>query len=147
MTAMRWQTFGEFGSEFERLQNEVDRLFGRRGALRWLTPAVYPPLNVREDENSLIVEAELPGLELEDLEIYVSGANQLTIKGERKAPAKEDGTWHRRERSSGRFSRELQLPEDVDSEGVVAEFKHGVLTVTLPKREEVKPRRIEVQAR
>ena len=97
-----------------------------------------------EDGDHLYVEAELPGLDLNDLEIHVTGDNQLSLQGERKRPAEEEGDWHRRERSFGAFSRVVELPADVDCEKVAATFKHGVLTITLPKREELKPRRIEV---
>ncbi len=109
--------------------------------------AVYPALNLWEDEGHLYVEAELPGLELSDLEMYVTAQNQLTIKGERKAPAMESSTWHRQERGHGSFSRMIDLPGDVNADKVSAEFKHGVLTVTLPKAEKAKPRRISVKAK
>ena len=99
-----------------------------------------------EDDNNLYVEAELPELELSDLEIFVNGDNQLSIKGERKQPERENGMWHRRERGHGSFSRMGELPQYVDSDKVTAEFKHGVLTITLPKRKEAKARRIEVKA-
>ena len=70
----------------------------------------------------------------------------LTIKGERKTPSFDQGGWHRRERGYGRFNRTLELPTDVESDKVEAHFKHGVLLIELPKREEAKPRRIEVKA-
>ena len=89
----------------------------------------------------------MPGFELDDLEIYVSGGTQLTIKGERKPPEVQAGVWHRRERGYGCFNRILELPAAVNSDAVSAEFKLGVLTITLPKSEEVKPRRIEVKAK
>jgi len=108
--------------------------------------SAYPPLNLWEDDNNLYVEAELPELELTDLEIIVNGDNQLSIKGERKQPEQENGTWHRQERGHGKFSRAGELPQYVDSENVTAEIKHGVLTITLPKRAEAKARRIEVKA-
>jgi HSP20 family protein len=130
-----------------RLQDEMNRVFdrwgtGRTGAGR----GVFPALNLWEDEQSIYVEAELPGLALDDVEIYVTGNNQLNVTGERKEPSHDKGTWHRQERGHGKFSRTIELPHDVDAEKVTAEFKHGVLTITLPKREEVKPRRIEVKA-
>lgn len=108
-------------------------------------PASYPPLNLREDESNLYVEAEFPGFNLDDLEMYVTGGNQLSIKGERKQPELEQGTWHRQERGYGSFSRLMELPGPVDGDRVSAEFRHGVLTITLPKKEEAKPRRIEVK--
>jgi HSP20 family protein len=91
------------------------------------------------------VEAELPGLELNDLEIYVTGENTLSVKGERKQPGVTAGTWHRQERGYGAFSRLIELPCLVNSDTVSAEFQHGVLTVTMPKREEARPRRITVK--
>jgi HSP20 family protein len=143
----RWQPFGDARAEMNRLHEEMNRLFGRygNGVSRELSPTAYPPLNVWEDENNLFVEAELPGFNLDDLEMYVTGENQLSIKGQRQQPELENGAWHRRERGYGSFSRLLELPGAVDSEKVSAEFKHGVLTITLPKKEEAKPRRIEVK--
>ena len=102
-------------------------------------------MNLWEDAGNLYVEAELPGLNLEDLEIYVTGENQLSIKGERKQLDLTQGTWHRQERGYGNFARLMELPSAVDSDQVSADFKQGVLTITLPKRESAKPRRIEVK--
>ena len=78
--------------------------------------------------------------------MYVTGENQLSIKGERRPPELKDGTWHRQERGYGSFSRLMELPGAVDCDKVSAEFKNGVLTITLPKKEEAKPRRIEVSS-
>jgi HSP20 family protein len=130
-----------------RLHDEMNRLFGRySNGVREFSPVGYPPMNLWEDENNLYVEAELAGFHLDDLEMYVTGENQLSIKGERKQPDTGKGTWHRQERGYGAFSRLMELPGPVDSEKVSAEFKNGVLTITLPKKEESKPRRIEVRA-
>jgi HSP20 family protein len=143
----RWHTFGDVRAEMNRLQDEMNRLFGRCGnRSREFSHRAYPPLNIWADEGSLYVEAELPGFNLDDLEICVTGDNQLSLKGERKTPDLESGTWHRQERGYGSFSRVMELPDAVDSQKVSAEFKHGVLTITLPKKEEAKPRRIEVKA-
>jgi HSP20 family protein len=128
-----------------RLQDEMNRVFDRWGLGR-SGAGVYPALNLWEDDQSIYVEAELPGLALDDVEIYVTGSDQLNVTGERKEPSAEKGTWHRQERGHGKFSRTIQLPHDVDAEKVTGDFKLGVLTITLPKREEVKPRRIEVRA-
>jgi len=133
-------------AELTRLRDEMDRLFGRWTGRRFpLAPTTYPLMNLWEDEDNLFVEAELPGMELGDLEIYVHG-DQLAVKGERKEPACENGTWHRRERGYGKFARVLELPVTVNEDKVEAAFKSGVLTITLPKRAEAKPRRIEVRA-
>jgi HSP20 family protein len=132
-------------SEMNRLQEEMDRLFGRGNGVRRFGRWAYPPLDLWEDDNSLYVEAELPGFELSELDITVAGENQLSIKGERKQPEVEGATWHRQERGYGSFNRMIELPEHVDADKVSAEFKHGVLTVTMPKKEEAKARRIEVK--
>lgn len=134
-------------TEMNRLSRELDQLFGRGGnfAARRTGAGSYPPLNVWEDDDNLYAEAELPGLNLDDLEIYVTGS-QLTIKGERRPPEQEGGTWHRQERLYGKFTRVVELPGEVDNDKVRAEFRHGVLSMTLPKSEAVKPRRIEVKA-
>ena len=144
MLSTRWQPRSMW-SEMNRLRDEMERAFGGHG-LRRVSGSVYPPLNLWGDDDSLYVEAELPGFELSDLEIFVSGENQLSIKGERKAPEHEGGTWHRQERGFGSFSRMIELPEPVDTEKVTAEFTNGVLTITMPKREEAKPRRIQVKS-
>lgn len=143
MLAARWEP-----SEMNRLRSEMHRLFDqwRTNPAMQYAPSVYPPLNLWEDANQLYVEAELPGLELDDLEIFVNGDNQLSIKGERKQPSLDNGTWHRQERGFGSFSRLVELPCLVNSAAVEAEFKDGVLTVKLPKREEAKPRKIKIKA-
>jgi len=146
MLSTRWQPMADAQAELTRLRDEMDRLFGRWTGRRFpLAPTTYPLMNLWEDEDNLFVEAELPGMELGDLEIYVHG-DQLAVKGERKEPTCENGTWHRRERGYGKFARVLELPVTVNEDKVEAAFKNGVLTITLPKRAEAKPRRIEVRA-
>ena len=106
----------------------------------------FPALNVWEQEDALVVEAELPGLGLEDLEIFVTGQNQLTIKGERPVVEVPNAVWHRQERGYGTFTRELTLPTLVDADKVEARYEAGVLTLTLPKAEAAKPRKITVRS-
>jgi HSP20 family protein len=105
----------------------------------------YPPVNLWEDDDNLYAEAELPGMGLGDLEIFVTGGDQLTLQGERK-PLQDPAVWHRRERGFGRFSRTVGLPVPVDADRVEARFEQGVLRVTLPKAEQARPRRIQVKA-
>jgi HSP20 family protein len=130
----------------QQLQADMNRAFdsaGWQGQTRPLA-AAYPTLNIWDAGNEIQVEAELPGMELNDLEIYVTTDNQFTIKGERKAPTPENAKWHRRERGFGTFARTLTLPVNVDPEKVTATLVSGVLKVSLPKVPEVKPRRIPV---
>ena len=148
MSTTRLQPLGVVWPGMNRLQDEMEQWLRRAGVNdpRRFAHRVYPPLNLWEDDNNLYVEAELPELELTDLEIFVNGDNQLSIKGERKQSQQQEGMWHRQERGHGSFSRVGELPQYVDSDKVTAEFKHGVLTITLPKRQEVKARRVEVKA-
>ncbi|MEO8271102.1 MAG: Hsp20/alpha crystallin family protein [Aureliella sp.] len=142
MLAARWQP----STEMNRLPREMDRLFASNGngVGRGMSVGTYPALNVWEDKDQLYAEAELPGFSLDDLEIYVTG-NQLSIKGERRPPENDGGTWHRQERGYGKFARMVELPGELDGHKVSAEFKNGVLLITLPKSEAVKPRKIEVK--
>ncbi len=143
MLSNYWQPM----SELSRLRSELDRVFGRYGDGHPRSEAQqFPPLNIWEQEETLFVEAELPGFELDDLEIYVTGGNLLSISGERKQPEHQQGAWHRQERAFGKFRRTFDLPCDVESAGVSAQLTHGILTLTMPKSEEVKPRRIKVTA-
>lgn len=143
MLNTRWQPV----AELNRLRSELERAFGQAGQGRTAASArVFPPLNLWESDDNLYVEAELPGFEMEELEIYVTGGNQLSIAGERKPPEFKGGAWHRQERAFGKFRRTFDLPCDVNADAVSATFAHGILTLTMPKVEEVKPRRIEVKA-
>ena len=131
---------GLFHSEMDRLFNDFWRGHGSSRQER------YPALNVWEDKDHFYVEAEVPGLKMDDLEITAIG-RELTIKGERKIGESDEGTtYHRRERGAGKFSRTLRLPTDIAGDGAEASLTNGVLNITLPKPEAVKPRRIEVKA-
>ena len=144
----RWQPFSwrplrEFQEEMNR--EEMNRVFGRFGAEN--RPALadsYPPVNIWGDSDKVYAEAELPGMQLDHLEIYVTEGNQLTIQGERRQRELDNGGWCGQERGFGQFSRTIMLPVKVDADKVEARFDHGVLCVTLPKNEAAKPRRISV---
>ena len=120
------------------LQDELDRLFGSQSEV-WA-----PALDVREDKDSYSVRTELPGLKREDIDVSLQDG-ALVISGERKIETVSEGTEvHRQERYYGKFQRVLALPEPVAADKVKAEYKDGVLTVTLPKTEEAKPKKIDV---
>jgi HSP20 family protein len=148
MLMTRWEPYTGLWSELSRFQQEMNRLFDSFGLGEGSWPAfavAYPAVNVWEDGENVYAEAELPGMGLEDVEIYVTGGNQLTIKGERKQPAADKGTWHRQERGFGSFARVISFPVDVDADKVEARFCNGVLTITMPKSETAKPRKITVK--
>ena len=108
--------------------------------------AGFPPLNAWEDDDNLYVEAELPGLKPEDIDVTVTEGDQLTISGERRPCAPEGGGRLRQECGYGRFTRTITLPAEVDADAVEANYEAGVLTLTLPKMEEAKPKKITVRA-
>jgi HSP20 family protein len=143
----RWQPFNPFWQQLQQFQSEINRLFDRWGddGSRGGTVATFPPVNVYEEGDNLYVEAELPGVNLQDLEIFVNGQDQLTVKGERKPQAPEKGVRHRQERSFGAFSRTVALPFPVDANKVDARLEQGVLRVQLVKHESAKPRKIVVK--
>jgi len=131
---------------FEKTLDQVfDQLAGRTTGSPAFAPATYPPVNVWQDENSVHVEAELPGVPLEGLTVTVSHQDQLTLEGERKPQTPEKGGWLHRERGFGKFTRVLTLPAPVDADKVQARYENGVLTLVLPKAEAAKPRKIEVK--
>lgn len=106
---------------------------------------VAPAVDIIEDDQALVVRAELPGVKAEDLAIEVEN-NVLTLSGERKAEARyEKAGVHRVERWTGRFARSFTLPRSVDAEHIDAKLKDGVLELTLPKRAEAKQRKISVK--
>lgn len=158
--APRWQSLSPVWNQLQQLQGaplwgqlqnlhqEMNRLFDRWGGEPGGAAggAVYPAINAWEDADGLRLEAELPGVEQSKLEIYVTGGNQLTIKGERRGSASDKGVCHRQERGAGIFARTLTLPFDVDENRVEARLENGVLCLMLPKQEAAKPRKISVKA-
>jgi HSP20 family protein len=127
------------------MQHEVNRVFDRWGQHPFGV-GEFPAVNLWEEDGALYLEAELPGLELSDLEIFVTGHNQFTLKGERKPSVVEKGVQHRQERGYGKFTRTLTLPFAVDENKVEARFEHGVLKVRMPKHEAAMPRKIAIKA-
>ncbi len=135
--------------DLRSLQDEVNRLFTTAGPAgtdreEMLHGAWAPKVDIFEDKENLVLEAELPGMIRDDFEILFEN-NVLTLNGERNFEKKTDSeNYHRVERSYGSFTRSFTLPQTVTAEGAVAEFENGVLRISLPKREETKARKIEV---
>ena len=128
--------------EIRRLQDDVDRLVGQRGTRRGFeTPAV----NVYTKDNDALVTAEVPGFQADDIDVSVV-QNTLTIRGEHGDEPADGRSYHRRERQTGSFVRSLELPFNVDGESVAAELRDGVLSITLPRAEEDKVKKIDVKA-
>ena len=105
----------------------------------------YPPLDVLDDKDGLVIQLEVPGVPAENLTIETSG-QKLTISGKRESQVAAKEGWHRRERWSGEFSRSLELPSYVDTAKAEASYKHGMLSIRIPKKQELQPRQIEIVA-
>ena len=136
--------------ELRSLQDEVNRVFssslGRSGETGLGRGSWNPSVDIFENKDNVVLEAELPGLSADDVNISIEN-NVLTNHGERKFEKKDEGdNFHRVERSYGSFTRSFTLPPTVSSENVAANFDNGVLRLELAKREEAKPRRIEIKA-
>src|SRR5215212_1103378 len=146
MSIVRYDPF----RDLRTLQDEVNRLFstnitrafGDEGIARG---AWNPSVDIFENKDQIVLEAELPGMNREDFDLSVEN-NVITLRGERRFEKKDEGdNYHRVERSYGSFTRSFTLPQTVSADGAQAEYRNGVLRVTLPKREEVKARRIEIK--
>lgn len=140
----RWDPFRDVVS----LQHRMNRLFDDRlGALmrdESLTGAFVPPVDVYEDENSIQVRLEVPGVDEKDIDIQLEN-NVLTVRGERKFEKEEkEENFHRIERRYGSFTRSFTLPTTVNSDDVKADYDKGVLKIQLAKRAEAKPKQIKV---
>ena len=145
MRQTRWQPL-PLWNQLQQFQNELNHLFNRwQDGNGGTATGNYPPVNIIEDGDTILVDAELPGLNLNDLEIYVTGTNQLTLKGERKPVTQEKSVCHRQERGFGTFVRVLTLPFPVDAQKVDARLEQGVLQIQLAKHESARPRKITVK--
>jgi len=145
MSIVRYDPF----RDLRTLQEEVNRLFstnlsrgfGEEGIGRG---AWNPSVDIYENKDQIVLEAELPGMRREDFELTVENS-VITLRGERQFEKRDDSdNYHRVERSYGSFTRSFTLPQTVSAEGATAEYHNGVLRVTLPKREETKARKIEI---
>lgn len=145
MSIVKYDPFRELRS----LQDEMTRLFtgvapAHLNREEMTHGAWAPSVDIYEDKDCLILEAELPGMTRDDFEISVEN-NVITLKGERRFEKKAEGdNYHRVERSYGSFTRSFTLPQTITADGATADFENGILRVSLPKREETKARKIEI---
>lgn len=132
-----FSSYYSFPTQMDKLFQEFARPFfsSQRGM-------AYPPLQVSEDEHAVYVRAEIPGVAMEDLDLTLTNKS-LILKGERKV---EKGRYYRQERPTGAFQRLIQLGSVVNRDDVKATLTNGILSITLPKAEEFKPRKISIAA-
>ncbi|MGQ9571747.1 MAG: Hsp20/alpha crystallin family protein [Dehalococcoidia bacterium] len=144
---MRWEPFGDIRSLRERMDRLFEDFFRGPRIVPWESSDLVFPVDLYETEDSLVVKASLPGVKPEEVNISISG-DVLTIKGETKSEEEvKQENYHRREMRYGSFCRSIPLPTRVEQDKAEATFEHGILTVTLPKAEEVKPKSIQIKAR
>lgn len=145
MAITRWRPFRDVVSVQDEMSRLFDDVFGQRPArVQWTDGIWNPSVDVTEDKDSVLVKAEMPGLNKDDIKISVQDSI-LTLKGEKKQEKEEKETdYHRIERSYGSFCRSFQLPTTVRADKIKANYKDGVLSITLPKTEEVKPKEIPI---
>ncbi|MFO8240258.1 MAG: Hsp20/alpha crystallin family protein [Dissulfuribacterales bacterium] len=134
--------------ELSNLRREMDDLWGNLTGEKEFLPMKgewMPAVDVSETKDSLIVKAEIPGMESKDIDVSLCG-DLLTIKGEKKQKTEEKKeNYHRIETHYGAFSRTIRVPVSVNSEKIKASYDNGVLKITLPKKEEVKAKQIEIK--
>jgi HSP20 family protein len=155
MTLIRWNPLRDVMawhqvSEFTNMQCEIDRMFDRfrGGSVDDGTTSIWAPsVDIIERENDFHIKVELPGVKKEDVKITMKN-NTLTVRGEKKLEQEKNGEkYHRIERSYGMFQRSFTLPTSVLSDKIEAEYDNGVLSISIPKAEEAKPRDIEVKVK
>lgn len=145
MSIVRYDPF----RDLRNLQEEVNRLFSSNLSRSYGDEGIArgswnPSVDIYENKDQIVLEAELPGMNREDFDVSIEN-NVITVRGERRFEKKDESdSYHRVERSYGSFTRSFTLPQTVSADTTSAEYKNGVLRVTLPKREEVKARRIEI---
>jgi len=147
-----WDLF----KEVDQLHRDINGLFSGHHRGRLFGPAFepglglrqYPKVNLRDDADNVYVEALLPGVDPDRIDMNILG-NTLTLGGERPAVGESDDhcTWHRRERGNGKFMRSIELPVEIVADKIKAECSNGLLRVTLPKAAVAKPKKITVQVR
>jgi len=143
MSLTHFDPLATFPATFRNFEDALARMLNEpRGARPW-----SPSVDIFETENELVLKADLPDVKSEDIEVRVENQT-LTLKGERKFNKDEgNGGYHRIERNYGTFVRTFTVPSTVDPEKVAAEYKNGVLTVRLPKKEAAKPRQVKIDVK
>ena len=144
---MAFDPFRNFEERMRRFFGEGFEPFKTSTEENWSLATWAPTCDIFETDNEIVVKAELPEVKNEDVHVTIDN-NMLTLRGERKfsEETKKD-SYHRMERSYGEFFRSFTLPHFVDANKVSAEFKNGMLRITLPKREEAKPKQLEVKVK
>jgi HSP20 family protein len=145
MAIIRWDPFRDLVTLREKMNRLFEDAVTSRGEQKDLiTSAWAPAVDIYEDENQLVLTAEIPGIEEKDVEIKLED-NMLSIQGERKMEKEtKEENYHRLERAYGSFYRSFTLPNYIDQDKIHAEHENGVLKITMPKKPELKPRKVKI---
>lgn len=135
--------------EMDEIRSEMNRLFdyafGGQNSNGLLESVWAPAVDVIQEADRFVIHADLPGMKREDIDITMNG-NTLSVSGEKKFENEtKEGSYFRSERYSGRFHRSIEMPHSIDANRIEASYKDGVLTISLPKSEEARPKQIKVQ--
>ena len=143
----RWEPAREMMTLREAMDRLFDDAFTRPLSIRDGWSMATPAIDMYQTDNDVVVKASIPGLKAEEVQINITG-DVLTLKGEvKQEEERKDRAWHIREQRFGSFERSIVLPTDVKSDKAEALFENGILTITLPKADEVKPRTINIKAK
>jgi HSP20 family protein len=145
MAIIRWDPFRDLMTLREKMNRLFEETFITRGEEKELVSGSWTPsVDIFETENTLVLSAEVPGIEENDIEIKIEN-NTLTLHGERKFEKEtKEENFHRIERAYGSFHRSFTLPNYIDQDKIKAEHENGVLKITMPKKKEMKPRKVKV---
>jgi len=145
MAIIRWDSFRDMVTLRERMNKLFEDMAASRGEEKDLTTSSWAPaVDIYETENEVVLTAEIPGIEEKDVEIKVED-NTLTLRGERKFEKEtKEENYHRIERAYGSFFRSFTLPNYVDQDRIEAEHENGILKIRMPKRAELKPRKVKI---
>jgi HSP20 family protein len=147
MAIVKYNPFRDLRAMQEQMNRLLDMAWNREIGEELREGIWQPPVDIYEDENSVVIKAELPGVDQKEIDIRIE-ENTLTLRGERKHSQEvKKENYHRVERFYGTFQRSFSLPHTIDQEHVKATCDQGVLTITLPKREEKKPKQINVEVK
>ncbi|KAF0218460.1 MAG: HSP20 family [Geobacteraceae bacterium] len=147
MAIVKYNPFGELRAMQEQMNRLLDLAWNREAGEELKEGIWQPPVDIYEDENSVVIKAELPGVDQNDIQVKIEDST-LTLRGERKLDQTvKKENFHRVERYYGSFQRSFSLPHTVDQEKVKASCEKGILTITLPKKEETRPKQITVEVK
>ncbi len=145
MNIIRWDPFRDLTTLRERMNRLFEEAYSSRGEEKDLVASTWnPSVDIYETENELVMKAELPGIDENDIELKIEDST-LTLKGDRKFEKEtKEENYHRIERAYGSFYRSFTLPRNIDQDKIKAESENGILKVTLPKKAELKPKNVKI---